>query len=399
MARHARRLILWTTAVLLSLAVLATLGIALLVWGVDPDVFRARIERAATQALGRRVELTGSLRWRPGLNFQIESSGGRIANAEGFGTAPLASWKMLRMGVALRPLLDHRLQVDRIEVQGLRLELMRGSNAVNWKLSPATAAQADSTMAFSIGRLVLRDGFISFTDQHSGSAWSADSLSLDVELPTQTDAPVLKFPSLSLRARLRGAPLQAEGIDLQVSVPALDLDRRGEQLHMPQGRIQWNETVISGSLDAGLGDAGIGAASEARAMLRVDAPSLRRLLQSVSVVSPATVDPSALGPLKLQTQVQAGRGAIALTQLDARLDSTRVQGKMTLAARSPASLSFELAADQVEMDRYLTPEDQPGTPLSLPLAKLRSLDARGVLTIRRATLAGAAAREMRIDVD
>ena len=79
MARYARRLIVWTAGVLLSLALLATLGIALFLWGIDPTVFRGRIERAATDALGRRVELTGALRWRPGLNFQIESLGGRIA--------------------------------------------------------------------------------------------------------------------------------------------------------------------------------------------------------------------------------------------------------------------------------------------------------------------------------
>ena len=37
--------------------------------------------------------------------------------------------------------------------------------------------------------------------------------------------------------------------------------------------------------------------------------------------------------------------------------------------------------------------------LQLPLAQLKALDAKGVLTHPRATLAGAAAREMRIDVD
>ena len=72
---------------------------------------------------------------------------------------------------------------------------------------------------------------------------------------------------------------------------------------------------------------------------------------------------------------------------------------MRLPTLSPLSVRFDLAADQVEVDRYLTPEDEPGTPLQLPLAQLKALDAKGALTIRRATLAGAAAREMRIDVD
>jgi len=45
------------------------------------------------------------------------------------------------------------------------------------------------------------------------------------------------------------------------------------------------------------------------------------------------------------------------------------------------------------------PEDAAGKPFELPLAALKDLDARGALTIREARMAGAAARELRIDVE
>ena len=397
MARHARRLIVWTTGVLLSLAVLVMLAIALLLWGMDPDVFRGRLERAASEALGRPVQLTGALRWRPGWNFQIESRGGRIGNAEGFGPAPLASWQALRLGVELKPLLDDRVVVDRIEVEGLTLDLVRGTRGVNWEL-PSLAAPADSgasrSMTFAIGRTRLHQARISFTDQVAGRAWSASGLSLDVQLPPQIDAPSLRFSNLSLQARLQGAPLEPAGVALQLTLPRLDVEREPLRLRAPAWLMQWNDARLEGALD-------LHAASHpsGNGQLRIQAPSLRRLLQTVSVPMPATRDAGVLGPLDLSTEVQVSEDALSLTKLQAKLDATQLRGEVKAPTLAPLSLRFNLAADQVDMDRYLTPEDEPGTPLTLPLAELKALDARGILTIRRATLAGAAARELHIDVD
>src|SRR5262245_33868614 len=125
MARHTRRLILWITGSVLALAVLALLAVAVLLFTIDPDVFRPRIEAAATRALGRQVRLSGGLRWRLGWQVYVESRGGQIANAPGFGAEPFARWQALRLGVAVRPLLQRQLRVDRIVVDGLELNLQR----------------------------------------------------------------------------------------------------------------------------------------------------------------------------------------------------------------------------------------------------------------------------------
>lgn len=394
MARHARRLIFWIGGVLLSLALLAVLGIALLVWGVDPDVYRARIERAATDALGRRVELTGALRWRPGLDFQIESRGGRIANAEGFGSLPLASWQELRLGVALRPLRDRRLVIDRIELRGLQLNLARSAAGVNWSLPASSPTQGDPGLALTVGSLGLRDGAVSFADQVSGRAWSATRLALDVNLPAKLDAPVLGFTRLSLQARLEGPPLQQAGIAVRIQAPRIDIDRGRHHLALPEWQMMWDDTSLGGAIDATAGDT-----PAAEGSLRVQAPSLRRLLQSASIAAPATRDAQVLGAFAFGANFKSGQDGLALTQLDVKLDSTRAEGEVRLATFTPLSIRFQLAADQLDVDRYLPPEDEPGAPLSLPLAELKALDAKGVLTIRRATGAGATAREMRIDVD
>lgn len=394
MARHARRLILWITGVLLSLALLAILGIAVLVWGVDPDIFRGRIERAASDALGRRVELAGTLRWQPGLNFRIESAGGRIANAEGFGGAPLASWRSLRLGVALRPLLDRRLVIDHLEFDGLQLALARNARGANWTLPASSTPQPDAGLRLALGSIRLRDGAVSFTDEGSPGTWSVTALDLDVELPAQLDAPQLRLSALALRARLKGAPLAPAGVALQVRLPRLDVDRARSRIAAPDWQVNWDDAIFSGALDATAGEM-----PAAEGSLRMQVPSLRRLLQSLAVTAPATRDAAVLGALEASARFVVGEGAAALTQLELKLDSTQIDGNVQFPSLSPVSVRFDLDADQVDMDRYLTPEDEPGTPLQLPLAQLQGLDAQGVLRIKRAQLAGAAAREMRIDVE
>jgi AsmA protein len=394
MARHARRLIIWTTGVLLSAALLAMLAIFLLIWGVDPDVYRARIERAATQALGRRVELTGALSWRPGANFEIQSLGGRIANVEGFGALSLASWQSLRLGVALRPLLDHRLVIDRIEIQGLRLNLARSAAGGNWSVPPSAPQTQDPQLALSVGHISLREGAVVFSDQVGNRAWSATQLALEVNLPAQLEAPVLRFSDLSMQARLQGPPLQQAGIAVQLKAPRIEVNRERMHVQLPEWQVMWDDTRLNGSISAGFG-----ATPATEGAVRLRAPSLRRLLQSVSVAAPATRDDSAFGPLELGTQFRSGKGTVELTDLGLKLDSTRVEGAVRFTTLTPASLRFELSADEVDVDRYLSPKNQPGNPLSLPLAELKALDAKGVLVLRRARVAGAAAREMRIDVD
>lgn len=394
MARHARRLILRLVAVLLSLALLVVLAVVVLLWGVDPDRYRATMERAATEALGRQVELAGKLRWRPGLNFRIESQGGRVANLPGFGSSPLASWQELRLGIALRPLWNRRLVIDRIEIDGLRLNLVRGAQGVNWSLPAAGRAQADTGPSLSVGHVILRDGAVGFTDLDSGRTWSATGLATDVELPARLDAAVLVVKGLSLRARLEGAPLDPAGVGLQVTCLLIEIDRQRGYMRVPEWRMMWAEASLGGTLGIAMGDSLV-----AEGSLQVQAPSLRRLLQSVSIRAPATRDARVLGPLRLDMNFRTRNGGIELSQLDMGLDSTRVEGTVELATLSPLSMRFDLAADEVDVDRYLTPHDQPGRPLSLPLAQLRALDVKGVLTIRRATVAGAQARELRIDVD
>ncbi|HXC58627.1 MAG TPA: AsmA family protein [Steroidobacteraceae bacterium] len=397
MARHTRRLILWIIGSLLALALLAALAVVVLVFTIDPDRFRGRIETAATQALGRSVKLTGELHWRLGAHIGIESRGGEIANAPGFGQQPFAAWRSLRLQVAARPLLNKELHISRIEIEGLSLRLQRdAAGQGNWSFAPPTVATADSSQLRSqIDSLQLSDSSLRFDDAASGRAWTLDSLNLETGLPADLRAPVLDFAQFELSGRVHGAPLTASGVELLLKIPALRVVPSAVEISAPSWQLRWDETALAGSLQA----AGGGAMPAAQGELKVESASLRRLLNTAAFALPATRDPKAFGALRLVTHWNYRDGGVALDAFDATLDDTHLQGTVALPRLSPLSLRFDLSADRLDVDRYLQPLDAKSEPFELPLAALRALDAHGTLRIRQATAAGATARELVLDVD
>ena len=66
-----------------------------------------------------------------------------------------------------------------------------------------------------------------------------------------------------------------------------------------------------------------------------------------------------------------------MTDLQAKLDDTALSGTVSIDSFSPLALRFDLAGDDIDLDRYLEPADYEGKPLELPLAQLKALDAKG----------------------
>jgi hypothetical protein len=62
-------------------------------------------------------------------------------------------------------------------------------------------------------------------------------------------------------------------------------------------------------------------------------------------------------------------------------------------------MRFDFSGDSIDFDRYLEPADYKGKPFELPLAQLKALNVQGVLKMKSATVKGAKATELRIDVE
>jgi AsmA protein len=394
MARHFRRLTLWLLGGVAVLVLLALLALAALWWFFDPDDYRAQIESRASIAIGRPVHLSGRLRWQLGRRISIASEGGSIANAPGFDTEPLARWSRIRLGIAARPLFHKRVVIDHIDVEGLQLRLQRNAQGVgNWELRGGDTPResAAQPVAVRIAGVALRGGTLRFQDAGTGADWHVTALAASARMPEELDAPDREFRDVDVAGRIAGGRLTREGVPFALQTPVLRLST--EFLRLPMFKARWAEARVAGGMEVRL------AGPDIAAKLELEAPSLRALLASASLTPPPMRDAATLGALQVELALHYAPGTIALEGLSVRLDDTALTGHASFPQLRPFAVRFDLVADRVNLDRYREPADVKSEPLELPLAWLKQLDAKGTLLIHQATIAGAAAKDVRIDAE
>ncbi len=114
---------------------------------------------------------------------------------------------------------------------------------------------------------------------------------------------------------------------------------------------------------------------------------------------PATRDPKALGRLSASGSFSYGGNAAEAHGLEVRLDDSTLRGKVAVTDLKTDAMSFELALDQIDFDRYRAPAPPAGQRAPLPVASkpgaggaaepqgLRTLVLAGTLTVGAATVA------------
>jgi AsmA protein len=400
MARHARRLILWIGGIALALALLVVLAVVALAWLVDPNAWRARIARSASEALGREVQLDGDLHWNIGWNIAIAEEGGSIANAAGFPATPFARWQRMRFGLNARALLGKRIVIDQLAIDGLQVHLQRNAAGEgNWtftskqaETNPNAAANGGKPIALQVAAVQLRESQLSFSSAQG--AWKVGDLSLDVKLPPDLGAPSRELRDVALRGRLSGGPLPAAGVAISFESASLQQDATAASLAVPAFKAGWNEAQLTGSINAAYGEP---LTAQGKLALRV--PSVRTQLEHLKIALPPMADPRTLGRLDVDGSFDIKGPTLAVTDLHVVLDDTTLDGTVSVPQFSPLAMRFDLTGDSIDFDRYLEPAGYKGKPFELPLAQLKALHMQGVLRMKSATVKGAKATELRIDVE
>ena len=84
-------------------------------------------------------------------------------------------------------------------------------------------------------------------------------------------------------------------------------------------------------------------------------PSLRTQLTQLGVSLPPMADPETLGKLEAGASFDLEGSTLAVTDLHALLDDTRLSGTVAAAHFDPLALHFALEGDTIDFDRYLEP--------------------------------------------
>jgi AsmA protein len=440
---------------LVGLVALAVIAVVLL---VDPNDYKDDISRLVQQKTGRPLQIRGelSLKLFPWIALEIRDV--TLGNPPGYGTEPFLSVSHVNVGVKLLPLLQKRVEVRRVSVDGLAVTLVsRGGEQNNWKdlgesnkqaPSPESGSSAKTSIAgvdVSKSTLIYRDEAkksvtrLSGLEIHTGAVDNADPIDAEVKFDydqgsgdtatvvtvahIETKARVVMPPESShievqkLDARVSWFGKPAEGaskpagkpIAIAVSSPALVLDTKAQ-------------TLAPSTLDLRLGDLPVKVSVQGEKLFsayvvngKIEVPKIspRDLMKSFDIEAPVTNDPKALSSFALSGNFHLTETQLQLSALDAVLDETAIKGTFGIDDLEATAMRFDLDVNGIDLDRYLAPEKKKAVktaggsapavtaapPTDLPLETLRGLNAKGRVHVGRAKVADLQFTDVRLPLE
>jgi AsmA protein len=423
--------LLYLVGILVILVVIAVVVIPLV---VDPNDYRDKITQVVEEKTGRKLEIKGDLGLSvfPWLALEIGST--TLSNAQGFSAENFAAVENVQVRVKLLPLLRKKVEMDKIVLNGLSLNLEKNkAGQTNWddlsagseKTEEATVEETASTGSpiseLSIGGVEITDASVIWDDRSSdvkytiapfslktGAINPGKPVSIDMDMQLVGGAPVMKggvaFDGVvNLSESMQQIQLKDVVLDVDLtgeSLPggqlkaalktAANLDLEAQTLSTSQLILSTLGVVLEGDL------AGQNIMEDGRIIsgnFRLQPFSPKELLQTLDQAAPETSDPAALSKADASWALKLESDKLALSDFLLHLDDTTVQGNLNVAQFSKPAIRFDLSVDSIDADRYLAPASEaapvPSTPATaaagsagaIPVDALRGLNLNGALKI------------------
>src|SRR5882672_106882 len=395
----------------------------------DPNDHKDEIVAAAEHATGRKLTLDGDLELAVFPSIRIAVGSASIANAQGFGSAPMAKIGSAELKVALLPLLTRRIEISEARLHGLELNLARDARGRNnWQdLGGASSAQAPAAQSgggaaqgldLGVGAIEIADARVTWNDAATKSHWELTSFGLTAN----GFGSGKKFP-LKIRFSLAGADVKvAVDASTQATLALADNAYKLEQLDVkidgsgaawPGGSSK--ATLEVDSLAANLGKESLelnGLTLDVLGITVAGSLTGQKLLSDLSLSGAVDIrefDPrNVLGAFKVELETadsavlhRASAKAnllytssqLGLRDMQLKLDDSTLTGRVGLEGDK---LAYNLSVDDINVDRYLPPSSDSSAPadegsldeVDLPLEVLRKLDAAGELKFGKAKFSG-----------
>jgi AsmA protein len=408
--------------VLVALVVLALLSVKLF---VNPNDFKPRIIAAVHESTGRDLSLPGELKLGVFPWVSVQFGPASLSNPAGFPATPFVAVRRVALRVRLLPLLRKQLQIGRIEVEGLDVRLLKNAGGKgNWEGlgGPKNAAAPSGSSASAeslkdLGGISVKDSRFSYQDL------IADNVSLEVGrissgvntavtaklrvVTAPTAAPIELTTAFSFTPDFaashiavrdlnltgtRAAAASSPALTVKFSAPAITTDLKQQTLSAPAFSAQVGEARLSGSLSG----TSITDSPQFSGKFQLAQVSPRVLASTLGVTLPVTRDPQALTKLTASGDYRYGGNAVTADGLEVRLDDSTLRGRIAVTDLKTDALSFDLALDQIDFDRYRAPAApaaaKPAASASTKAAdssdaSLKSLILDGTIKVGSATVA------------
>ncbi len=445
-------------SVITAIAFLLVITIFTLPFFVDPNNFKPEIAAAVKDKTGRDLTVTGELKLSIFPWLGITTGPMVLGNASGFQEHPFATLEESDIKVKLLPLLAKKIEISRIVVKGLVLNLAKNPQGIsNWadltaadttKSTPPspTANNNDkqdegNVLAVSaIGGIAIETATINWDDQHTGKHLlikdvnlNADKFSYDQPVAVDVSLLVLnpetkftaaiklttgltvneKLDTFALsrtdlqttteRENSLGKPLTAA-----LTVTDVALDRTQQTLKVSGLQLKSQELALSAEFTG----------NRINDTLSVQGPvtlapfSPVNILKQLDIAVPVMQDTNALSKVAATFTLLATENSLNLQNLAITLDDARIKGSTGMTDFAQPVIAFNLTADDLDVDRYLPPvADKSSKPVTspavalasgayaLPIETLRQLNIDGQLSLGKLKINGLTMQDVQLSLN
>jgi len=385
-------------AALIVLALLAaTIGVLYAMF--DGEKMKAELSRITMEQTQRKLVIAGSPRlsvW-PNVGIQLDA----VTLSEHAADTEFLSVQSARVSVAVMPLLSRRVQVNGLELNGLKAtvvkkndgtlnvaDLLGDTSTSSADTKGAAPAQPSAPLQLDIAAIRIIDAQLTWRDEKAGTTTTLSQLSL-TSGRVQADT-AQKTASLQAFALSGRGAMGQDTLELKLQAPSLSLSPQKSggdaitisALLVGTARNAAVEVTLSGvegnaeslkignlaiKLDATAGQAKVKGQLASAVALNMGAQTvaLSQLTGSLDVAHPGMPMKQLTMPLSGSLNANWGLQTAAV-QLATQIDASKVASKVTVSRFAPLALAFDLDVDQLNLDKYLPPKSADAGTGSAP---------------------------------
>ncbi|WP_444920429.1 AsmA family protein [Microbulbifer sp. CnH-101-G] len=363
----------WIKRTLIALLVVFLLlagAVAWLLAGLDINQYKPQLEKLAAKQ-GISLQLQGDIGWQLWPQVGLQLNDVTMAPLQ-LPKETLVRADKIAVGVALKPLLQRRVEAEEIVLVAPQIELtVDKEGRGNWELiSEALEAQkkqppkleipketetpAEQQVELSLNKLRIEKGLLSYSDARTGKAYKVENLNISADNLVPGGEP----GQLSADASVTGSDLRYPLKLKMDSTLALDEGLNGL-------RLQPLQLVLTSDNNAQ-------ATMHLRGYVRRDNGNQPWRVQmnlnaSVDPLRPwleltgsevVTRDSAALQKLNIEASIEGTEQKLNLTPLQLKLDGTTFNGNAQVRNAEMPGLDLSLRGGAFNLDNYLPPAEE-----------------------------------------
>ena len=391
------------------LVLLGVVAIAAALYLVDPNDYKPQIAQLVEAQTGRRliIKENFSLSFFPWIGIRLGAM--ELGNGPGFGEKPFASIQSAHIQVKLLPLLDRKMEIGTLHIQGLQLNLEKNPSGIgNWddlqrsstksaelQTTPTTTAavgappewdKAALLASVAVEGIQLSDSRISWRDAQTEQTQIFTDLSL-------TTGPLLEQHPIPMTLKFRMTTEAPSPLHFDTAIAGNLVANLAEQIfhlntahttvtalgeRVPAGKIAIDSTFslkahikqetvrlekwhVSGGgvqVDGEVDGQKILSNPQFLGTLTLQPFSPRELFKQWGLADPITQDPDVLRKAGMAITFSANPNRFILKDVKAHWDDSQLHGNMAFNDFKKMAIRWDLSVDALDIDRYLPPASQ-----------------------------------------